>query len=340
MTDDDRMLDLPAPEFGTGIIGVCDVCGTRQAVIVLSKERFRLCVLDFLNKSWLKTEKKPGSPTPLYRSERVEFPTAATPAQRAPAIVLSPTKPVRHPVVLITPDVFGLTTTVLDAAIRFAREGFEVLLPDVTKTDGLGPGHFFALRRGARLRGGVPVDSPKVKDLVRLYGDALAYLLTREMVDPAKAAVFGASYGGSLALAVAADSTKLAAVVLAYPEPVRPPELPRLVNAPLLCVVGGSDRSSARAVAQLRATGGPSATSFEFAEIPGGRHNFLARDLRAYDLTSAEDAWTRIVTFLKSRLMPPPPKPPAPPLKPSAPAVPATPTPTTATPKTSATTAT
>jgi hypothetical protein len=29
MRDDDRLLDLPAAEFGSGVIGVCDICGTR-----------------------------------------------------------------------------------------------------------------------------------------------------------------------------------------------------------------------------------------------------------------------------------------------------------------------
>ncbi len=323
MRDDDRMLDLPNAEFGSGVIGVCDICGTRQAVIVLSKERFRLCVIDFLNKAWIKTDKKAGSPVPLYRSDRIEFPTTVSLSKKAPAIVLSPTKAVRHPVVLITPDVYGLTTAVLDAAIRFAREGFEVLIPDIAKTDGIGGGHHLALRRGAWFGGGVRVDDTHVADLVRLYGDALAYLLTREMVDPSKAAVFGASYGGSLALAVAAGNTKLAAVALAYPMPVKPRDLAKLVSVPLLCVAGSSDRRAGRAMDQLRTAGAGTKTSFGFEEYRGARHNFLARDLGAYDLPDAEAAWARVVTFLKTQLMPPPPKPPTPVVKPTAPAAPA-----------------
>jgi carboxymethylenebutenolidase len=325
MRDEDRMLDLPAPEFGSGIIGVCDICGTRQAVIVLAKERYRLCVIDFLNKAWIKSDKTPGSPAPLYRSDRVEFPSSVSPKETAPAIVLTPSKTVRHPVVLITPDVYGLTTTLLDAAIRFAREGFEVLIPDVGKTDGLGPGHHLALRTGAMFAGGVAVKSPRVNDLVRLYEDAFGYLLTRDMVDPAKSAVFGTSYGASLALAVAAGNTRLSAVALAYPMPVRPADLAKLVNVPLLCVAGSSDRRAARAVEQLRGSSTPGPASFEFTEIPGARHNFLARDLRAYDLDQAEAAWSRILTFLKARLMPPPPRPPVPPIRPAGPLDPVSP---------------
>jgi dienelactone hydrolase len=319
MRDDDRMMDLP-PEFGSGVVGVCDICGTRQAVIVLNKERFKLCVTDFLNKTWIKSEKKPGSPAPLYRSDRVWFETEATKSGRAPAIVLSPAKTVKHPVVLITPDVYGITTTVLDAAIRFAREGYEVMIPDVAKTDGIGPGHHVALRAGARVRGGVSLRSRKVVDLLHLYTDALAFVRSRDMVDPAKTAVFGASYGASLALVLASQDTKLTAVVLAYPHAVSPPDLAKLVTAPILFVGGSADRGAQKAKDQLTAVARDASLSLDVMEPPGVRHGFLSRDLSAYDLPQAEAAWTHILTFLKQRLMPPPAKVPTPPgVRPSPP---------------------
>ncbi len=314
MRDDDKLLDLPEVEFGSGVVGVCDICGTRQAVVVLNKERFKLCVLDFLNKTWIKSDKKPGVPAPLYRSERVWFETETTGSGRAPAVLLSPTKVVRHPVVLVTPDVFGLTTTLLDAGIRFAREGFEVLLPDLTKVDGVGASYLVALRSTAMLRGGVSVESGRAGRLTRLYGDALEYLREREMVDPAKSAVFGTSYGASLALAVAARDTRLTAVALAYPVPVRPARLGHLVTAPLFFLAGSRDPAAARARRQLEAVRGETKSPFEFATIEGARHDFLSRDLRAYDLARAEESWGRLLSFLKQWLMPPPPRPPPPPV--------------------------
>jgi carboxymethylenebutenolidase len=310
MRDDDKMLDLP-PVFGSGVIGVCDICGTRQAVVVLSKERFKLCVVDFLNKTWIKSAQKPGAPLPAYRSERIWFPSDTARTGRAPGIVLSPTKPTRHPGVLVTPDVYGITTTLLDGAIRCAREGFEVLLPDVAKTDSIGPSHHLALRGGVRIRGGVGTSGRKVQGMVSLYEDALVYLRGRDLVDPSKTAVFGASYGASLALTLAARDSRLAAVVLAYPMPVRPAELARLVTAPLLYVGGTSDRSSARARAQLDAARVGAKSPFQFEDIPGGRHGFLSRDLSAYEVRQAELGWSLILTFLRQKLFPPPPKPPA-----------------------------
>jgi len=314
MRDDDRLLDLPEAEFGAGVIGVCDVCGTRQAVVVLSKERFKLCVIDFLNKTWTKSGKKPGVPVPLYHSERVWFPTDTTRSGQAQGVLLSPSKVVKRPALLITPEVYGLTTTLLDAAIRFAKEGFEVLLPDTAKSGGIGPRHHATMWTGAKFRGGVPVASKQVGDFVRFYTDAFEYLRARELVDPGKSAVFGASYGGSLALALAARENRLGAVVLAYPMPVRPADLGKLVSAPLLLVAGSEDRAAARARAQLEAVRSETNAPFEFVELAGARHHFLARDLGAYDLPRAEEAWNRMLAFLKQRLMPPPPRPPPPPV--------------------------
>ncbi len=313
MRDDDRMMDLPN-EFGSGIVGVCDICGRRQAVIVLQKERYKLCVIDFLNKTWLKTDKSPGAPAPLYRSDRVWFETRSIPEGKALSIVLTPTKVTRHPVVLITPDVYGLTTTVLDAAIRFARDGYEVLVPDTGKISSVGPGHHLALRTGAQFRGGVSSRSKKVLSLINLYADALDFLRSREMVDPAKSGVFGASYGGSLALALAAQDTRLSAVGLAYPQPVAPADLARLVTAPILFVGGTADPGAAKARRQLAAVSGAPGPAIEFLDLPGGKHGFLARDLGAYDLGLAETAWNRIQGFFRLQLAPTPPRPPAPPV--------------------------
>ncbi|HTT73552.1 MAG TPA: dienelactone hydrolase family protein [Thermoplasmata archaeon] len=324
MRDDDRLLDLPDPEYGSGVIGVCDICGERQAVIVLSRERFKLCVLDFLNKTWLKTDKKPGAPLPSYRSERVWFDSVVSSTGKASAIVLSPTKVVRHPIVLVTPDVYGLTTTVLDAAIRFAREGCEVMLPDVAKTDGIGAAHHLTLRSSAQFRGGVAADAKRVTELVGLYTDALEFLRHREMVDPTKSALFGASYGGSLATLLAARETRLGALVVAYPMPIKPDGIPSLVSAPVLFLAGDADRAAAKARRQFEAARGPNVA---YVTLPGARHHFLSRDLGAYDLAQAERAWSAAVGFVKQQLMPPPPRPPPPPVRPPDAAPPTAPRP-------------
>jgi carboxymethylenebutenolidase len=315
--DDDRLLTDPGLQWGSGIVGICDVCGTRQAVVILNKERFKLCVLDFLNKTWTTPGVTAGAPLPLYRSERIWYPTGANPDGKAPAILLSPTKAVRRPAVLFTPDIYGLTTSVLDGAIRMAREGFEVMLPDVARTSSIGPRDHLSLRGGARLGGGVALDGARVGHLRRLYADALKFLRSRDLVDAEKCAVAGLSYGGSLAIALAGEDPGLAAVVVAYPMPVRPAEYLNLLSVPVLFIAPGNDGPSVKARAQFQSIG--AGVDVRYLEFPAARHHFLARDLRAYDLTAAEEAWKGTTSFLKERLMPPPPKPPTPPVRTTAP---------------------
>lgn len=320
MSDDQDLLLPDHPqEFGSGVIGVCDICGKRQAVIVLQKERFKLCVLDFLNKSWTESTVKPGAPLPSYRSDRIWFDTSATSSGNASAILLTPTKVVRHPTILITPDVYGVTTVLLDAAIRFAKEGFEVLIPEVGNAHGIGFPEHLVTRTGAYLGGGVPLRSSRARKLLLYFQDALTYLRARPMADVEKSALFGTGFGAALALGVAGEEQKLSAVVVAYPVPIRPSGFLTLVSAPVLFVHAGRDRASERSRAETVAATGSAPSSVEFADFPGARRNFLSQDLGAYDLALAEAAWARILGFLKTRLMPPPPRPPAPPTLPAPP---------------------
>ncbi|MCI4344488.1 MAG: dienelactone hydrolase family protein, partial [Thermoplasmata archaeon] len=138
---------------------------------------------------------------------------------------------------------------------------------------------------------------------------------------PEKTAFFGASYGASLAIGLASREQKLTALALAYPRPVDPPEIARLITAPTLLVRGGRDSVAQRAEQQLRVAMPGSSPSLETVYFAAGRHNFLARDLKAYDIAVAEEAWKRIVGFVQARLMPPPPKPPPPPTRTTAPPV-------------------
>ena len=329
MRDDDQLLSLPDLEFGSGVVGVCDVCQVRQAVIVLQKERFKLCVLDFLNKTWAATAHPPGAPLPPYRSERVWFDSSQAPDGRAAAIVLSPTKVVKHPIVLVVPEVYGLTTSLLDAAIRFARAGFEVLLPDFSRIGAVGPADHLSLRTQARFRRGVDLTSPRIDRLVQLHRDALAYLRTRPMVDAEKSAVFGTSYGAVLAVGVACQERRLAAVALAAPIPFRPVERVRLLPGSTLVLVGDADTAARPGLAAFEAAFSSGGVDGRIVTFAGAGHRFLSRDIRGFDEATAERAWAELLTFLKGRLLPAPPKPP--PVR-TAPATtpPATPAPVTA----------
>ena len=98
--------------------------------------------------------------------------------------------------------------------------------------------------------------STRVQGMVDLYQDAMQCLKARPMVDPDKAAVFGASYGGSLAIAYAGQTHGLSAILLAYPAPVAPFEYLGLLTgtgAPREWRAGPSRTSLPRGARQGRA---------------------------------------------------------------------------------------
>jgi dienelactone hydrolase len=145
------------------------------------------------------------------------------------------------------------------------------------------------------------------------------------MVDAEKSGAFGASYGGSLAVALAGEDHRLGAVVLAYPMPIRPAGFLTLLTAPVLLLLGARDSRARKSRGQFEEAARAGQVSLEVAEFPGAKHLFLARDFRgAYDIPQAEAAWARAVAFFQSKLMPAPPRPPATPRPVSVP--PGTPT--------------
>ncbi len=312
MRDDDLMLKTPDLEFGSGVIGVCDICGKRQAVIVLQKERYKLCVIDFLNKTWTGSEQKPGAPLPPYRSETVSFPTDAVPSGAAYALALRPTKVVRHPGILITPEVYGITTALLDAAIHFAREGFEVLVPDLGKTSLFGPGDHLRYSDRPPDQGGTRGDLPEG---VEVDGG----LRRRPDLPPRPGNGRPGPDGGvrPLVRRVARARTRRPRPKAdrgggRLPGPLAPPDALTLVTAKVFFVAGTRDKVAASARAQLEKV---IPKQVEFDAVTEVGHDFLSRDLRAYDQNRAEATWAHIVAFYKRLLMPPPPKPPTPPVK-------------------------
>ncbi len=299
------MLEGPSGEFGSGVVGVCDICHQRQAVIILSKERFKLCVIDFLNKAWIKTEAKPAAATPPFTSSREYLPTRAVPGGRAPVVVLTPTKLVKRPSVLVVPEVFGLTTQVLEAGVRLAHEGYEVILPDFAKTPGVNLMTYAKLRGYRMLFDSVPVSQTRREPYLRVLEDCRLYLRSRPMVDPTHFGVLGISYGGALALAYAAQTPEVETVALAYPFMIRPAGWLQSLKAPVVAVYGAGDNVAAPSLLLLREAAQRYGFPFESLVLPEVRHHFLNRDSKAYRLPEAELAWTRLMAHMKAGLQPP-----------------------------------
>jgi carboxymethylenebutenolidase len=311
MPDEDLLLDIAKPEFGSGIVGVCDICHARQAVVVLTKERFKLCVQDFLNKAWIRSTEKPGALTLPFSSTTDFVQTSSVPGGVALSVHLKPTKTAKHPMVTVVPDVFGLTTQVLEAGIRFARAGYEVVMPDIARTPGFGLPKFI-MERGMRfVTGSIPVSLSRRERLFRVLDACRTVALKDESIDPSHQAVFGMSYGGALALAYAAEVPQLSAVAVAYPYSVSPASRLMTLKCPVFAMFGEKDSASSASCKKIRDAAAHWEAPIEFVVVPGASHHFLSREHSAYKVAAAEAGWREILAFLKDRLETPP-KPPAP----------------------------
>ncbi len=309
MPDEDLLLrDVPNREFGAGVVGVCDICHKRQAVIILSKERYQLCVMDFLNKSWIKADEKPQAFTVPFTSTTDFISTPSVPGGILHAIRLRPTKIVKHPLVVVAPDPYGVTTQTIEAAVRFVREGYEVIFPDTGRIPGLSFAVEYGLTRGMRLwKGTVWLPRARRERLLRLLDVCRLHALEDEMVDPTKQALFGASYGGAYALAYAAETEGLRAVALAYPYCVSPIGRLASIKAPVHTVYGSGDTRAGQSGVLLQRSLPRWGIEYTSKVIPRAGHNFLGRDEKTYRVRSSELAWKDLLGFVRAQLEPPPP---------------------------------
>ncbi len=317
MTDEDLLLDHPEEAFGAGVVGPCDICGVRQAVIVLSKERYKLCVLDFLNKSWIKTTAAPAAHTAPFTSSTHFLPTRAVPGGVVPVIVLSPTKEVKHPSALVVPEVYGLTTQVIEAGVRLAHEGYEVAIPDFVRIHGMNLWTWAKLRSSKVLLDRVHISQSSRGRAYRLMEDCRKLLLSRPLVNPDRQALVGMSYGGSLALGYAAQTPSISGVAVAYQYMIHPESWLQYLHCPVFVVAGGSDPKVGPSLDAMRLAASRYGVNLGTMIVPGAGHHFMSRVHSTYRPELAETAWTRMMSFVNHCLSPPVPKmPPRPPVLP------------------------
>lgn len=169
------------------------------------------------------------------------------------AFMAVPSIPGNIPGIVLASDVFGLDDHIQDVAIRFASQGFTVLVPDFyTAKGGPGPTGTFEQRRN--LRRATP-DEIAVKDVISGY----EYLKKEGYSDPNRTAIMGFGLGGTIAtLACTKQLRYFAACVnfygdIIYPrsminraKPVSPLDAIPYLNCPMLAFYGAPEEDISR----------------------------------------------------------------------------------------------
>jgi carboxymethylenebutenolidase len=199
-----------------------------------------------------------------------------------------------RPAVLVIQERWGLVDHIRDVCDRLAREGFVAFAPDLYRGAlATGPSEAERLMMDLDIPGaGADLDA------------AIVALLSRDETDGARIGCIGFCMGGQLALYEAARSERISAVVDCYGiHPNVAVDLSR-IQARVLGIFAENDdfvppAAAGKLEAELRAEG----VDADFKVHAGVGHAFLD-DARpdAYDAASAREAWSDILSFLRSAL--------------------------------------
>lgn len=195
-----------------------------------------------------------------------------------------------------------------EATLRFARQGYAALCPNLYCRAGHGTPEDVAAK--VRAAGGVP-DDQAVGDL-----ESAARMLRGLPNANGRVGIFGTCSGGRHAYLAACRAPVFDAVIdcwggrvvmrpedLSPTQPVAPLDYSRALAAPLLGLFGEEDQSPTPAQVAiheqtLKELGKP----YEFHMYPGAGHGFFYQHRPAYRQEQAVDGWNKVFAFLEKHL--------------------------------------
>lgn len=199
-----------------------------------------------------------------------------------------------YPAVIVIQEWWGLVDHIKDVARRFAAQGFVALAPDLYH------GRAAAEPDEARK---LAMELDRQHAVVEILA-AMEYLQGLECVHPKKIGVVGWCMGGGLAIATAAQTFQVGAVVAFYGMPRDDASL-SAIRAPLLGLYAEHDHGiGAEAVELLEKTLAEQSVPHSIITYPGTQHAFF-NDSRPhiYDPQAAADAWERTLAWFRRWLV-------------------------------------
>jgi carboxymethylenebutenolidase len=190
--------------------------------------------------------------------------------------------------VVILPDVRGLHRFYEELAERFAEAGFHSIAIDYFgRTAGIGPrGEDFPFRDHVEKMGPEQVDADVGAAVARLRGSARSVFTV------------GFCLGGALSWRQSAAGNGLAGCVGFYGRPERVAGLVESMQAPLLLLAAGQDRTPVADMETFAAQVREAGVEAEVHVFPEAPHSFFDRKYEEYR-EECDDAWRRILDFVE-----------------------------------------
>ena len=221
--------------------------------------------------------------------------------------IARPEQPGSYPAILLIHELFGLVPHIKDIAVRFAREGYVAIAPDLYTREAPIENRrdLIAMRRLTR-------SIPDERFLMDLEA-TIEHLSVLTFVDHRRIASVGFCMGGLYSFLLSAQSVRLRAAVdfygrVAYPRrtdsrPNAPIDVVENISCPILGIFGSSDHVvPVDDVKRLKNELMAKRKAFQIKIYPNAPHAFFNDTLESYRQDMAEDAWKRMLSFLHKHM--------------------------------------
>ncbi len=216
--------------------------------------------------------------------------------------VVYPERKDKAPVVVIIPEVYGLTPWLRAVADRLAGDGFIAIAPDYLS--GLGPGgggtdSVASRDEAVKLTRGLSFEEvARRTNAARAYGAKLPAASN-------KVATMGFCWGGAMSFAYAAQDDEPDAAVVFYGTSPDSATLLK-VDAPVLGLYGEDDARVNATIPTAKAAMAAKKEFYEANVYPGAGHGFLRaqNEREGANARAAGQAWPRVLAFLREHLEP------------------------------------
>jgi len=232
-----------------------------------------------------------------------------------PAYYTIPDDSRQHPAIILIHEIWGLNDHIKDIANRLQAQGYAVLAPDLLSGVGIsekiGTKLFQEMQNPAtkdeaqkELRNFfAPINSPEFAEAtMKKLKTCFSYLHAQENSN-SKIGVIGFCFGGTYAFALAAAQPDIKAAVPFYGHAPEPLSTIQAIACPVLAFYGGQDTELMKQLPGLKDAMILYHKQFLAVEYPDCGHAFFNdTNPNRYNKEAAEDAWERVLEFLKINL--------------------------------------
>jgi carboxymethylenebutenolidase len=214
------------------------------------------------------------------------------------SLVVYPERKDKAPVVIVIPEVFGLSDWIRGVADQLAKEGFIAIAPDFLS--GMGPNHGGSQELGEQ--GSMqPTMAMKDEDTLRILKDVRAYALKIPSAS-GKLATVGFCWGGGTSFLYALNEPTLSAAV-AYYGPMPDSLDYSKAKAPILGLYGENDPRVDGGIPKAKDELAKRSVPYDPHVFPGAGHGFLRQQggnpNAPGNKAAADQAWPLTLEFLR-----------------------------------------